>query len=200
MFFLPHGVFFCHGDCLLSRRHVFFVLRIFCFVLGSNFGKDKTVSFFFNMFFVLFKILSWGQISEEDRPAGIRNKAECQTSMGEDLQVVPRLQMSAGREWGDLCFVRPGHKDRRGRGSATDARVDSEENAEERMFPVLRVSPISKKQCNRVLVARTQSIVTASACFIDKNSITHQQDQSKDTVRTCTFNSRFWDTAVMVGQ
>ena len=130
----------------------------------------------------------------------IRNKAECQTSMGEDLQVVPRLQMSAGRQWGDLCFVRPGHKDRRGRGSATDARVDSEENAEERMFPVLRVSPISKKQCNRVLVARTQSIVTASACFIDKNSITHQQDQSKDTVRTCTFNSRFWDTAVMVGQ
>ena len=61
-FLLSWGLSFVPKTC-------FFVLGIFCFVLASNFGKDKTSSFL-TCFFVLFKILSWGQISEEDRPAG----------------------------------------------------------------------------------------------------------------------------------
>ena len=60
--------------------------------------------------------------------------------MGEVLRVVPKSVC-----WslsGVICFTRQGHKDQRGRGSATDAHVDSEKSAPENSWtPVPCIEP-----------------------------------------------------------
>lgn len=68
-FFYPTVISFVMGIVFFFRRHGFCPGDIF-FCPGVKFWKGQNFEFFFNMFFVLFKILSWGQISEEDRPAG----------------------------------------------------------------------------------------------------------------------------------
>ena len=52
------------------------------------------------------------------------------TSMGKVLQVVPTSESVCWSPSGVICLTCQGHKDREGRGSATDARVDNEKNAQ----------------------------------------------------------------------
>ena len=62
--------------------------------------------------------------------------------MGEVLQVVPTSESVCWSPSRVKCFTRQGHKDQRGRGSATDARVDSEKSAQENSStPVPYIEP-----------------------------------------------------------
>ena len=54
--------------------------------------------------------------------------------MSKVLQVVPTSESVCWSPSGVICFTRQGHKDQRGRGSATDARLDSEKSAQERSW------------------------------------------------------------------
>ena len=103
MFFLPHAVFFCHGDCLLSRRHVFFVLRIFCFVLGSNFGKDKTSSFFLTCFLSFSKF--WAGVKFLKR-TGLQVEGAKKTANGKFDQLQFQRHLVIGLQWNlALCWT-----------------------------------------------------------------------------------------------
>ena len=53
------------------------------------------------------------------------------TSLGKVLQVVPTSESVCWSPSGVICFTRQGRKDQEGRGSATDARVDREQSAQE---------------------------------------------------------------------
>ena len=61
--------------------------------------------------------------------------------MGKVLQVVPTSESVCWSPSGVICFNQ-GHKDQKGRGSATDARVDSEKGAQESSWTSLFASAL----------------------------------------------------------